>query len=74
VALAVLLFLAALRRPAERTGRLAERLDHMEKAHDAQPAGLARRVRDGRSSSAADDVRNGRISFGIGGDPKADMV
>ena len=61
VVLAVLLFLAALRRPAERAGRLAERLDQMEKAHDVQRrmleaasdrprdrGELARRMRDGR--------------------------
>jgi hypothetical protein len=61
VALAVLLFLAALRRPAERAGRLAERLDQMEKAHDVQRRmleaasdrprdrhELAQRMRDGQ--------------------------
>ena len=61
VALAVLLFLAAVRRPAERVGRLAEQLQQMEKSHDAQrrmleavarrprsPGDLAQRMRDGR--------------------------
>jgi hypothetical protein len=61
MALAIVLFLAALRRPAERAGRLAERLDQMEKAHDAQRrmleaaanrprdrGELAQRMRDGR--------------------------
>ena len=61
VALAVLLFLLALRRSAEKAGRLAERLDQMEKSNDAQRRmlvavadrprdrrELARRMRDGR--------------------------
>ena len=60
-ALAVLLFLLALRRSAEKAGRLAERLETMEKAHDAQRrmleatnhrprdrGELARRLREGR--------------------------
>jgi len=60
-ALAVLLFLLALRRSGERTGRLAERLETMEKANDVQrrmleaaarrPCDrneLAQRLRDGR--------------------------
>jgi hypothetical protein len=61
IALAVLLFLVALRRSAERAGRLAEQLDQMEKAHDIQRrmleaaadkprdrGELAQRMRDGR--------------------------
>ncbi len=36
LALAVLLFLLALRRTGERAGRLAERLETMEKANDMQ--------------------------------------
>jgi hypothetical protein len=60
VALAVLLFLLALRRSAEKAGRLAERLDQTEKANDAQRrmleaaadrpryrGELAQRMRDG---------------------------
>jgi len=74
VALAVLLFLAALRRPAGRVGRLAERLDRIDKANDAQHTGLAWRVSDGWSLGAADDGRNGRNSLAIGGDAKAGMV
>jgi hypothetical protein len=35
-ALAILLFLLALRRSGERAGRLAERLETMEKANDVQ--------------------------------------
>ncbi|WP_094023628.1 hypothetical protein [Maliponia aquimaris] len=35
-ALAILLFLLALRRSGERAGRLAKRLETREKAHDAQ--------------------------------------
>nr|WP_236021292.1 hypothetical protein [Sedimentimonas flavescens] len=61
IALAILLFLLALRRAGERAGRLAERLETMEKASDIQkrmleaaarrPAdrdALAERLRDGR--------------------------
>jgi hypothetical protein len=36
IALAVLLFLLSLRRSGERSGRLAERLETMEKANDVQ--------------------------------------
>ena len=36
IALTVLLFLFALRRSGERTGRLAERLETVEKANDVQ--------------------------------------
>jgi len=36
IALAVLLFLLALRRSGERAGRLAERLETSEKIHDVQ--------------------------------------
>jgi hypothetical protein len=49
IVLAVLLFLLALRRSGERTGRLAERLETMEKANDVQRRMLevaARRPRD----------------------------
>lgn len=49
IALTVLLFLLALRQSGERTGRLAERLETMEKANDVQRRMLeaaARRPRD----------------------------
>ena len=49
IALTVLLFLLALRRSGERVGRLAERLETMEKSNDAQRQILeaaARRPRD----------------------------
>lgn len=36
IGLAVLLFLLSLRRSGERAGRLAERLENREKAHDIQ--------------------------------------
>lgn len=48
-ALAILLFLLALRRSGERAGRLAERLETTEKANDVQRQMLeaaARRPRD----------------------------
>jgi hypothetical protein len=61
VGLTVLLFLLSVRRAGERAGRLAERLETMEKTHDVQrrmldaaarrPRSrdeLARRLRDGR--------------------------
>ena len=49
VALAILLFLLALRRSGERAGRLAERLETSEKTNDVQRQMLdaaARRPRD----------------------------
>lgn len=49
IALAMLLFLLALRRSGERAGRLAERLEGREKANDVQRRMLeaaARRPRD----------------------------
>ncbi|WP_235857923.1 hypothetical protein [Marimonas lutisalis] len=48
-ALAILLFLLALRRSGERAGRLSEKLENMEKANDLQRRMLeaaARRPRD----------------------------
>jgi len=61
IALAILMFLLALRRFGERAGRLAEKLETMEKKHDAQRRmleaaarrphdrdALARRLREGR--------------------------
>lgn len=60
IALTVLLFLFALRRSGERTGRLAERLENLEETNDVQrrmldaaarrPSGrdqLTERLRDG---------------------------
>jgi len=62
IALAVLLFLLALRRSGERAGRLAERLETSEKTYDAQRRMLdaaARRPRD--RSDLADRLRDGRF-------------
>ena len=62
IVLAVLLFLLALRRSGEKAGRLAERLETMEKAHDAQRRMLeaaARRPRD--RDDLADRLRDGRF-------------
>jgi hypothetical protein len=61
-ALAILLFLLALRRSGERAARLAERLETMEKAHDVQRRMLeaaARRPRD--RDELADRLRDGRF-------------
>jgi hypothetical protein len=58
--LAILLFLLALRRSGERTGRLAERLEASEKANDVQRKMLeaaARRPRD--RDELADRLRDG---------------
>lgn len=62
VALAVLLFLLALRRSGERAGRLAERLETMEKVNDVQRQMLeaaARRPRD--RDKLADRLHDGRF-------------
>jgi hypothetical protein len=62
IALAVLLFLFALRRSGERTGRLAERLEGTEKANDVQRqmlAAAARRPRD--RNELAERLRDGRF-------------
>ena len=62
IALAVLLFLLALRRSGERAGRLAERLEISEKTNDVQRQMLdaaARRPRD--RSDLADRLRDGRF-------------
>jgi hypothetical protein len=48
-ALALLLFLLALRRSGERTGRLAERLDTMEKTHELHRRMLEAAARRPRS-------------------------
>jgi len=62
IALAVLLFLLALRRSGERAGRLAERLETTEKANDVQRRMLeaaARRPHD--RDALADRLRGGRF-------------
>ncbi|WP_431847654.1 hypothetical protein [Allosphingosinicella sp.] len=62
IALAVVLFLLALRRSGERAGRLAERLEIMEKANDVQRQMLdaaARRPRD--RDELAGRLRDGRF-------------
>ncbi|WP_111550651.1 hypothetical protein [Salipiger aestuarii] len=61
-ALAILLFLLALRRSGERAGRLAERLGTLEKTNDVQRRMLdaaARRPRD--RNELADRLRDGRF-------------
>ena len=61
-ALAILLFLLALRRFGERAGRLAERLETTEKANDVQRQMLeaaARRPRD--RNVLAERLRDGRF-------------
>ena len=61
-ALAILLFLLALRRSGERAGRLAERLETTEKANDVQRQMLeaaARRPRD--RNELAERLRDGRF-------------
>ena len=61
-ALAILLFLLALRRSGERAGRLAERLETMEKTHDAQRRMLEAAARRPRSrDDLAERLRNGRF-------------
>lgn len=62
IALAVLLFLLALRRSGERAGRLAERLETKEKVNDVQRQMLeaaARRPRD--RNELAQRLRDGRF-------------
>ncbi|MFC7706071.1 hypothetical protein ACFQXB_17970 [Plastorhodobacter daqingensis] len=62
IVLAVLLFLLALRRSGERTGRLAERLEIAEKSHEAQRRMLeaaARRPRD--RDELAERLRDGKF-------------
>ena len=61
-ALAILLFLLALRRSGERAGRLAGRLETTEKANDVQRRMLeaaARRPRD--RNELAERLRDGRF-------------
>jgi hypothetical protein len=62
IVLAVLLFLLSLRRSGERAGRLAERLETMEKANDVQRQMLeaaTRRPRD--RNELAQRLRDGRF-------------
>jgi len=62
IALAALLFLLSLRLSGERTGRLAERLETMEKANDVQRRMLeaaARRPRD--RNELAGRLRDGQF-------------
>ena len=60
--LAILLFLLALRRSGERAGRLAERLETMEKAHDVQQWMLDAAARRPRSrDDLAERLRGGRF-------------
>ena len=62
IALAVFLFLLALRRSGERAGRLAERLETSEKVNDVQRQMLdaaARRPRD--RDDLGDRLRDGRF-------------
>ena len=62
IALAVLLFLLALRRSGERAGRLAERLETAEKSHDAQRRMLeAAARRPGTRDDLAERLRDGRF-------------
>jgi hypothetical protein len=62
IALAVLLFLLALRRSGERAGRLAEHLETMEKTHDAQRRMLEATARRPRSrDDLAERLREGRF-------------
>ena len=61
-ALAILLFLLALRRSGERAGRLAERLETTEKIHDLQRRMLEAAARRPRSrDDLAERLRNGRF-------------
>jgi hypothetical protein len=61
-ALAVLLFLLSLRRSGERAGRLAERLEGMEKSNDAQQRMLEAAARRPRSrDDLAGRLRDGQF-------------
>ena len=61
-ALAILLFLLALRRSGERAGRLAERLETMEKAHDVQRRMFEAAARRPRSrGDLAERLRDGQF-------------
>ena len=61
-ALAILLFLLALRRSGERVGRLVEQLETMEKANDVQRRMLEAAARRPRSrDDLAERLRGGRF-------------
>ena len=60
IALAILLFLLALRRSGERVGRLAERLEAREKANEIQRRMLEAAARRPRNrNELLDRLRNG---------------
>jgi len=62
IALAILLFLLALRRSGERAGRLAEQLETMENTHDAQRRMLkAAASRPRNRNELAERLRAGRF-------------
>lgn len=62
IAVAVLLFLLALRRSGERTGRLAERFETTEKANEVQRRMLDATARRPRNrDDLADRLRDGRF-------------
>ncbi|MCU9849311.1 hypothetical protein OEZ60_15010 [Defluviimonas sp. WL0024] len=61
-ALAILLFLLALRHSGERVGRLAERLETMKRSHDAQKRMLEAAARRPRSrDELADRLLDGQF-------------
>jgi hypothetical protein len=61
IALAIILFLLALRRSGERAGRLAERLDTREKANEVQRRMLEAAARRPRNrDELVDRLRDGR--------------
>ena len=61
-ALAILLFLLALRRSGERAGRLVEQLETMEKANDVQRRMLEAAARRPRSrDDLAERLRDGQF-------------
>jgi len=60
IALTILLFLLALRRFGDRTGRLAEQLKNMERTHDAQRWMLeALAIGPGRNHRSSSDACSG---------------
>ncbi len=62
IALAILLFMLALRRTGERAGRLTERLETTEKANDVQRQMLETQARRPRSrDDLAERLRDGRF-------------
>ena len=62
IALAIILFLLALRRSGERAGRLAERLDTREKANEVQRRMLEAAARRPRNrDELVDRLRDGRF-------------